>query len=84
MFTTIFFIMPMILLGGFVFPCENMPRFFQVVTYAIPIRYFFTIIRGIFLKGVGLPELWPEAAAMLAFGLGIFTLSVLRFRMKLE
>jgi ABC-2 type transport system permease protein len=74
----------MILLGGFVFPIENMPRFFQAVTYAVPIRYFFTIIRGIFLKGVGLPELWQEAAAMLAFGLGIFTVSVLRFRKKLE
>ena len=84
MLTAVFFMLPMILLGGFVFPIENMPRFFQAVTYAIPIRYFFTIIRGIFLKGVGLPELWPEAAAMLAFGVGIFTLSVLRFRKKLE
>lgn len=84
MLTAVFFIIPMILLSGFVFPIENMPRFFQAVTYAIPIRYFFTIIRGIFLKGVGLPELWDEAAAMLVFGLGIFTLSVLRFRKKLE
>jgi drug efflux transport system permease protein len=84
MLTAVFFIIPMMLLGGFVFPIENMPRFFQAVAYAIPIRYYFTIIRGIFLKGVGLPELWDEAAAMLAFGLGIFTLSVLRFRKKLE
>jgi ABC-2 type transport system permease protein len=61
-----------------------MPRVFQAVTYAIPIRYFFTVIRGLFLKGVGFAELWDEAAAMLVFGLGIFMVSVLRFRKKLE
>jgi len=84
MLTAVFFMIPMILLSGFVFPIENMPRVFQAVTYAIPIRYFFTVIRGIFLKGAGFAELWDEAAAMLVFGLGILTVSVLRFRKKLE
>ncbi|MGD1009748.1 MAG: ABC transporter permease [Candidatus Aminicenantales bacterium] len=84
MFTTIFFIMPMMLLGGFVFPVENMPRFFQFVSFAVPTRYFFVIIRGIMLKGAGWPELWDQAAALLALGSALLGLSVLRFHKKLE
>lgn len=84
MFTTIFFIMPMILLGGFVFPIENMPRLFQFVSHAIPTRYFFVIIRGILLRGAGWPELWDQAAALLVLGAVLFFLSVLRFHKKLE
>jgi len=84
MFTTIFFIMPMMLLGGFVFPIENMPRFFQFVSFAVPTRYFFVIIRGIMLKGAGWPELWDQAAALLALGSALLGLSVLRFHKKLE
>lgn len=84
MFTTIFFILPMMLLGGFVFPVENMPRFFQFVSYAVPTRYFFIIIRGIMLRGAGWPELWDQAAALLALGSVLLGLSVLRFHKKLE
>jgi ABC-2 type transport system permease protein len=84
MFTTIFFIMPMMLLGGFVFPCENMPPFFQVVSRAVPARYFFVIIRGIMLRGAGWPELWDQAAALVVIGTVLFALSVLRFHKKLE
>ena len=53
MLTSLFFIMPQIMLSGFVFPIENMPRFFQAVTTIVPLRYFFVIIRGIMLKGAG-------------------------------
>lgn len=84
MLTSIFIIMPMMMFGGFVFPIENMPRFFQWLTYVIPIRYFFTIVRGVFLKGAGWPELWDEGAALLVIGLLTFGLSLLRFRKKLE
>jgi ABC-2 type transport system permease protein len=83
MMTTVFFMMPMMLLGGFVFPIENMPKFFQAITFLVPMRYFFVIIRGIFLKGVGIPELWDQGLALLAFGASILILSVLRFRKKL-
>ncbi|HYA48505.1 MAG TPA: ABC transporter permease, partial [Burkholderiales bacterium] len=75
MFTTIFFIMPMILLGGFVFPIENMPPFFQFVSHAVPTRYFFVIIRGILLRGAGWPELWDQAAALVVLGAVLFALS---------
>lgn len=85
MMTAIFFIMmPMIYLSGFVFPIENMPRVIQAFTYLLPLRYFYVIIRGIFLKGAGLAELWPQALALLVFGVSILSLSVMRFRRKLE
>jgi ABC-2 type transport system permease protein len=84
MFTTIFFVMPMILLGGFVFPIENMPPVFQAVSHVIPTRYFFVIIRGIMLRGAGWPELGDQAASLVALGTLILALSVARFRKKLD
>ena len=84
MLTSMFFILPQIMLSGFVFPIENMPKFFQFVTHIIPIRYFFVIIRGIMLKGAGWPELWNPAAALLILGTVILTLSVARFHKKLD
>ncbi len=79
-----FFFMPFIFLGGFAFPIANMPQAIQYVTYLIPLRYFLEIVRGIFLKGAGLNELWPQAMAMLAIGAVVLTVSVLRFQKKLE
>lgn len=84
MMTAQFFIfLPVFFLSGFTFPIENMPEAIQYVTYLLPLRYFITIIRGIFLKGVGIAELWPQALALVAFGAGILTLSVLRFKKRL-
>jgi ABC-2 type transport system permease protein len=79
-----FFFMPFMFLSGFAFPIENMPQAIQYITYLIPLRYFIVIIRGVFLKGIGIRELWPQAVALLAFGVTIFTLSMLRFRKRLE
>jgi ABC-2 type transport system permease protein len=84
MFTTVFFIMPMMLLGGFVFPIENMPPFFQAVSRVVPTRYFFVIIRGIMLRGAGWPELWDQAAWLLLLGSVLFALSIFRFHKKLD
>lgn len=84
MLTSLFFILPQIVLSGFVFPIENMPKAFQYLTMIIPIRYFFVIIRGIMLKGAGWSELWNQAAALMVLGTAILTLSVTRFRKKLE
>jgi ABC-2 type transport system permease protein len=84
MLTSLFFIMPQMLLSGFVFPIENMPKLFQYLTTIIPLRYFFVIIRGIMLKGAGWPELWHQAAALLALGTVVLALSVARFHKKLD
>lgn len=81
--TSFFFILPFIILSGFMFPIENMPRIIQYVTYIIPMRYFLEIIRGIFLRGVGLEYLWPQALALAGFGIGILTLSAARFSKRL-
>ena len=51
-----------------------MPGWVQTITYLIPLRYFLVIVRGIFLKGVGIGVLWPDALLMIAFatlGLGL-------------
>ncbi len=79
-----FFFMPFLFLGGFAFPIANMPRVIQYVTYIIPLRYFLEILRGIFLKGAGLNELWTQSVALLVFGVVVLTVSVLRFHKKLE
>ena len=79
MMTTIFFfLMPMIYLSGFVFPIENMPAAIQPITYLIPLRYFLVILRAIFLKGVGLETLWPQALGLAVWGVAILTLAIAR------
>ncbi len=75
---------PMIYLSGLIFPIENMPRAFQIATYAIPVRYYANILRGIFLRGSGLDVLWPDALVLLCMGIGVLSLAVLRFRKTLE
>jgi drug efflux transport system permease protein len=83
MTTSFFFLLPMIFLSGFIFPIENMPDVIQPVTYLIPLRYFLVILRGIFLKGIGLDVLWPEALALLGWGIAILTLATLRSTKRL-
>lgn len=77
-------LMPMIYLSGFAFPIENMPQLIQYITYAIPLRYYITILRGIILKGTGFSGLWLETLIMFLMGAGLLILSSLRFRRKLE
>lgn len=84
-FTTTFFVLPPFLyLSGFAYPIENMPALIQPLTYIVPLRYYLVILRGIYLKGVGLAELWPNLLALFACGVIIFAASFLRFRKNLE
>ena len=84
MMTTFFFILPFFMLSGFVFPIANMPIVVQWLTYLNPLRYFLVIIRGIFLKGVGLHILWPQYAALTILGVAVFAGAVGRFRKRLD
>ncbi|MFB0520645.1 MAG: ABC transporter permease, partial [Desulfatiglandales bacterium] len=84
MMTTFFFILPFFMLSGFVFPIANMPLVVQWLTYLNPLRYFLVIIRGIFLKGVGLKILWPQLFALIVLGLIVFTCAVKRLRRRLD
>jgi ABC-2 type transport system permease protein len=83
MTATFFFLTPMIYLSGFIFPIENMPPVIQYATYLIPLRYFLVIVRGIFLKGIGLDLLWPQAAALMAWGAVVLALAVARSRKRM-
>jgi ABC-2 type transport system permease protein len=81
---TFFFLVPMIYLSGFIFPIENMPPVIQAVTYLIPLRYFLVIVRGIFLKGIGLEVLWPQALALFAWGVVALAFAAARARKSLD
>ena len=82
MTATFFFLVPMIYLSGFIFPIENMPAAIRPVTYLIPLTYYLVIVRGIFLKGIGLSLLWPQAAALAAWGAVVLSLAVMRSRKR--
>jgi ABC-2 type transport system permease protein len=84
MVTAFFFIMPAITFSGFGFPISTMPEFLQHITYVDPLRYFLVVIRGVYLKGVGLDVLWPQMAAMAALGVTLLWISVLRFHKSLD
>jgi len=83
MTATFFFLTPMIYLSGFIFPIENMPGWIQPLTFLIPLRYFLVIVRGIFLKGVGLETFWPQALALFTWGAVVLTLATLRSSKRL-
>jgi len=82
--STFFFAMPAFILSGFAFPLENMPEWIQYLTYANPLRYFLVIIRGVFLKAIGLDILWPQMLALGILGALMILLSSLRFQKRLK
>ena len=84
MMTTFFFIQPLFMLSGFVFPIKNMPLVIQWLTLLNPLRYFIVIIRGVFLKGVGFSVLWPQFAALTVLGTLLFWLATRRFNKRLD
>jgi ABC-2 type transport system permease protein len=84
MMTTFFFILPIFMLSGFVFPIRNMPLGVQWLTYLNPLRYMLVIIRGIFLKGNGLAALWHQMLALALLGLLVFSGAVTRFKKRLD
>ena len=84
MVSAFFFNMPAITFSGFGFPISSMPEILQWVTYLNPLRYYLVVLRGVYLKGVGLAVLWPQMLAMLAIGAALLAVSVLRFRKSLD
>ena len=84
-FATNFFVLnPLFTLSGFAFPISSMPEPLQWFTLIDPLRYFLVVIRGTFLKGVGIAELWPQLAAMTVIGTVLLAFSVLRLRKSLD
>jgi ABC-2 type transport system permease protein len=84
-FATNFFVVnPLFTLSGFSFPISSMPDVLQWLSYVNPLRYYLIVIRGTFLKGIGLAVLWPEFLAMTIIAAILLTISILRFRKSLE
>jgi drug efflux transport system permease protein len=82
--TVMFTMLPSIFLSGFFFPLDAMPRFLQIVSYAIPLRYFLVIIRTLLLKGVGAVAIQNEIIALAIFGVVIMGAAAARFRKRLD
>jgi ABC transporter DrrB family efflux protein len=78
------FILPTVLLSGFMFPREAMPAFAQWLGAAFPITYYLRVLRGILLKGAGIDALWPDTVALAAFALVLIAFSVRRFQKNIE
>ena len=76
--------LPALLLSGFFYPIENMPAVLRAITYLIPARYFLVVIRGIFLKGVGLAVLWKELVFLSLFAVLMLVASSAKFHKRLE
>lgn len=79
-----FFIMPTILLSGFMFPRDAMPEFAKWLGAIFPITYFLEVVRGILLKGAGLSAIWPEVLVLAAFAVALISLSAVRFQKSVE
>jgi ABC-2 type transport system permease protein len=76
--------LPALLLSGFFYPIENMPPILQAVTAIVPARYFLVVIRGIFLKGVGVEVLWRELSFLAVFAVLMLFVSSAKFKKRLE
>ncbi|MDP3736351.1 MAG: ABC transporter permease [Hyphomonadaceae bacterium] len=78
--TSFFGLFPLLFLSGSVTPIESMPQWLQIGAEASPLRHGIAIVTGLFLKGAGMDELWPHAAALAAIGVPLFALSWFLFR----
>ncbi len=84
MISLVGFMLPTILLSGFVYPIENMPTWLQYLTIINPARWFMIIIRGIMLKGIGLEYLWKETLILIGFATVFVLLSIKNFKIRLQ
>ncbi len=84
MLSTFLFFFPAMLMSGFVFPIDSMPPAMQIVTYVDPMRYMIHILRGIFLKGLGVRYLWFDYLGLLVLGVMVVGFAAVRFRKRLK
>ena len=84
MFMTFFFIFFFMLMSGFMFQIENMPKAAQILSYLDPLRYLIVVVREIFIKGADLRHLYKQGIALVLFGGTIFTFAVIRFQKRMK
>ncbi|MGE0434457.1 MAG: ABC transporter permease [Planctomycetota bacterium] len=83
MLSTVMFILPAVLLSGYVFPVANMPDWIQWCTLVNPLRHMMDILRAVLLRGVGLDVIWPHVLAIAGIGAAVLTAASVRFRKTL-
>ncbi len=76
--------LPTILLSGFIFPIENMPKIYDYVSMILPPRYFIVIIKNIMIKGTGLLYIWKETLILIVMTVVFMGLSVRKFKIRLQ
>jgi ABC-2 type transport system permease protein len=81
---TFFIFLPSILLSGFMFPFKGMPGWAQVIGEIIPLTHYLRVVRGVMLKGAGLPEVFPNVWPIALFWLAIATIALVRYRRTLD
>ena len=81
---TLFYFLPNIILSGFMFPFQGMPRWAQTIGNVLPLTYFNRLIRGVFLKGNSFPDLWPSIWPLMVFTLVVMVVSVVFYRRTLD
>jgi ABC-2 type transport system permease protein len=82
--TAFLFLLPNVLLAGFMFPREAMPFAARVFGWLLPLTFYLQLVRGIILKGNGLTQVWPQALALAGFAVGFFMFATRRFSKTLE
>ncbi|HZK55082.1 MAG TPA: ABC transporter permease [Desulfosporosinus sp.] len=81
---TFIILLPSILLSGFIFPRETMPKLLQILGGLLPLTYFLKIVRGIFLKGVGIEYLWQDSLTLCAFAIILLAIASKKFKKTLD
>ena len=81
---TLFYFLPNIILSGFMFPFQGMPKWAQAVGNVLPLTYFNRLIRGIFLKGNLFPDLWPNIWPLMVFTLAVMAIALAFYRRTLD
>ena len=84
MLLTFLMLLPSVFLSGYIFPIAAMPQALQIVSGIIPLTYFLVVVRGIVIKGVGVPALMPQITALAIFGAVLIVLAATRFRKRLD
>lgn len=84
MFSVWFFMTFAILMSGFFYPVENMPGWAQTLSAIDPLRYTMNVVRGVFLRGAGITDLWREVVILVVMGMAVFSAAVLRFQKRIS
>jgi ABC-2 type transport system permease protein len=79
-----FFMLPNILLSGYIFPRDAMPELAQWIGLALPLTFYLDVLRGVLLKGIGFNYLWQNTALLSLFAIGLLAVSVRRFSKTIE